>query len=454
MAGGIFTDYNKVRPGAYINTKSTPSVTSESQRGTVLLMNGQVFNWGVNGAVEIESGTDTFKTLGIMFDDDKLKEVRQALQGASRVVFVNANDGDKAKASDASVPYNMVATYAGSRGNDITVDFIQDPVNNSNVIVKTLLSSVIVDTQTVPASKPEMIADNDFVSFSIDQSKANALSTMSGEHAINLQGGTTKALDKAGMVNALSDAMQKTQYDVVTTAGIDASDSIHGLMVSMVKDLRDAQGYKVTAVVPYNGTSYDHEAVTQVANGVIDSAGNIITSSTISAWVAGQSAGIPLNQSLTYATYDGAKQSYPALTQDQIIKALNGGQLVFTDRRNGEVVVEQDINSLTTYGNGKSYQWHKNRELRAMDYIDNKVEEKFESNYIGKATNNSTYRGLFKADLVNFFNGLVQDNVIDTFDKNDLSIEKGTQDDTLIVNYSITPLDSMEKLYSTVTVNR
>lgn len=453
MAGGIFTLHNKVRPGAYINTKSAKPIAKDDSRGIVLLMNGIQYGWGNNGVVELTSDADFQSLLGVKNNNPSLLTVNEALKGATQVLLVNANDGNHAQYSDDSLPWTITANYAGTKGNDITIDLIQDAIDNTKIIVKTLFGFDVVDTQTISMNEPNYIQNNDYVSFELDNSKADKLKGFVGQNTVKLTGGTTNPVtDLSKQMNLLSAAMQKNHFTVATTAGFEENSNIHSLLVEMVKDLRDKQGLKVTAVVPYNTTKYDYEAVSVVENGVILQDGTIITPTVAAAYFAGKSSNVPLNESLTYADYDNAKQSYPALGNEEIIRSLKNGHIVFTDCQQGGVVIEQDINSLINFTDEKSYQFHKNRELRALDEIANNTKMVFERDYIGKSTNNASGRNVFKGDRVEYFKQLIGNNIIG--DYGDLEIEKGEEDDQVVINYSITPVDSMEKLYNTITVTR
>lgn len=453
MAGGDFSAYNKVRPGAYVNVVSEKPMGVQDSRGTVLLMNGGNYGWGKNGIVYIDGDTDLVKTLGVSIFDEKAQTIHEALKNANLVKLINFNMGANATAQDKSIPYNISARYAGTRGNDITIDIAQDITDDSKAVIKTIFGTEVVDTQTIDVNHPESIKDNDFVTF---KAIADGKFDLDGEHTIKLAGGTSQ--DVTNRVDVLSDALsralQSEQYDVATTAGMPVDSKLHVLLAQMVIDLRQKQGYKVTAVVPYSTTKYDDEAVSVIENGVIQGDGTVVSPSVICAWFAGMSASVALNESLTYVPYPSALTASPSLTQDDIIKALKAGHIVFTNRRNGAVVIEQDINSLTTFTSKKSVQFHKNRELRVLDTIANHIETLFEDSFVGSVTNNKDGQSLLKASVVSYFKGLAQDNVIGDFDSSDVVIEKGEADDSVVMSYAITPVDSMEKLYNVVKVTR
>ena len=424
----------------------------QDTRGTVLLMNGINYGWGKNGVIDISQEMNLKNILGVKLEDEKAQTIKQAFQGGvSHVKLINFNMGTAATASDKAFPYQFTAKYNGGRGNDITIDFVQSVSDSNKAVVTTMFGTDVVDSQLIEIDKPEQLESNDFVKIDFTTGKLD----LQGERTVKLAGGNSQDASKLEvMSDALSRALQTEHYNVVTAAGIAASNPIHNLLAQMVKDIRSQQGIKVTAVVPYAGKDYDNEAVSVVDNGVITSDGTIIDNSNICAWFAGQSASVPLNRSLTYVAYEDATTAYPSLTQEDIIKALKAGRIVFSNRRNGSVVVEEDINSLKTFTSGKSSQFRKNRELRALDTIANHVEELFETGFIGSVSNDSNGRTLLKASIMDYFAELASEGVIGDFDAKEIVIEKGSADDTVVMSYAITPVDSMEKLYNTIKVTR
>lgn len=450
MAGGTFTEFNKVRPGAYINTISANKNIVAGNRGTVLLMNGISYGWGRDGIIDITADTDLKNVLGVTSEDEKAVTIKEALKGAVQVKLININGGSKASA-DTGLGITATAKYAGVKGNELMVVFIQDAINFENVTVKTIFGTTVVDTQVISILKPKTLQSNKFIDFQITADEL----TIIGEKTVNLMGGTNQDITNMDLISKrLANALQSEQYQVVTTAGYPFDAHIHKLAAYLVNDLRNKQGYKVTLVVPYDGTTYNNEAVSVVVNGIIDSNDKVLPSTIVAAWYAGQSAAVPFNKSLTYTKYQGAKAVTPVKSNDEIISDLNAGYIVFSQRRNGDVVVEKDINSLTTFTNEKSKQFSHNRVLRALDEIANHINEIFEETYIGQVTNNEDGHSLLKASVIAYFKDLMADNVIKDFNNSDLVIGNGIDDESVVINYAITPLNSMEKLYNTITVTR
>ncbi|NLR31396.1 phage tail sheath C-terminal domain-containing protein [Levilactobacillus tujiorum] len=473
MAGGIWTAQNKRRPGAYINTKGAPQAQPDTDLGRTLLIGSADLGWGPNGVVEADNTTDFRAVLGTTLNDERLIPLRETLKGALTVLYLNQNDGEKAKVEDAKLPWNFTAKYAGTVGNTLTVTVEKDPNDETLVTVKTLLGTTMVDEQIIRTTTASGLESNDYVNvtftgdstepvgevtvsdggadFSAEAGKAK-LDALAASTSYTLTGGTTKASD---VTENLNDVLATENYNVVTTAGFAADNNIHSLVVASVKRLRDEEGYKVRAVVPMmEGTSkYDHEAISVVNNGVELVDGSILTATQAAGWFAGASSAANAGTSLTYTVYPDAINAAPKRTNEQTVNALNAGQIVFTTLRNGSVTVEQDINSLVSITDDKPNAFQKNRVIRTLDTIATNTMETFQSQFLGKVNNDSTGRSLFKANRVSYLKDLSDSTVIQPVDATDLSVEPGEDRDSIFVTLGVTPIDAMEKLYMTIFVN-
>lgn len=156
-------------------------------------------------------------------------------------------------------------------------------------------------------------------------------------------------------------------------------------------------------------------------------------------------------QSLTYAQYPGAAEANPKLTDAQAQEAIQNGYLCFIDTF-GSVKVCTDINSLTTFTTDKGQEFSKNRVMRVIMQFCNDVYQQFSQYYIGKVDNNDTGRNLLKGWIVGYLNEMQANNGIQNFDAEDVTIEPGTAIDSVLVYAAIQPVDSVEKVYLSVTV--
>ncbi|WP_288531421.1 phage tail sheath family protein [uncultured Secundilactobacillus sp.] len=474
MAGGTWTKQNKVRPGAYINTKSAPTSKPDTSIGRTLLIGSAVLNWGANGVIELDSDSDFKALLGTDLTDSRLVALRETLKGALTVLYLNANAGEKAKAEEAALPWSFTAKYPGTLGNSLSVNVEKDPNDETRITVSTLLGTEIVDQQVVRTTTASGLESNSYldITFTGDNTEPtpkvtaidggadfsakagkDKLEALPGSTNYVLAGGSTTESDD--LADLIDEAMGSEVFQVVTTAGNTLDSEIHSLVAQAATRLRNDEGYKILAVVPQieGGQKYDTEAVTDVLNGVVLEDGTTVEAKDAAGWFAGASSAAGYKGSLTAATYPGAVSAYPKLNNELIIDALEDGHVVFAGRRDGTVVVEQDINTLTTFTKDKGAIFHKNRTLRTMDYIANNTYDVFHTAFIGKVDNNGTGRDLFKANRVAFLKNLQANGAIRDFDATvDIEVLPGNDKDAIVVNLAITVVDAMEKLYMTITV--
>ena len=136
----------------------------------------------------------------------------------------------------------------------------------------------------------------------------------------------------------------------------------------------------------------------------------------------------------------------------EIIELLQKGEFLFVERGD-KVVVEQDINSFTGYTPNKGKAFSKNRVTRVTDGLQNDIKKIFEDYYIGKADNNADGRNMLRAEIVHYLETLQGINAVQNFSADDdIEVLPGEAIDAVVVNLHIQPVDSMEKLYMSVTL--
>lgn len=180
MAGGTWIDQNKVRPGVYINYKSSPQALSTmGERGTVAI--ARQLSWGeVGKLIAIEDPSDCATKLGYSSTADEMLFIRQILLGSNRTngakkVLVWRLDCAGASKASALLGADTGAAkaearYVGTRGNDISI--VVTVVNNSDnkpvgYAVQTLLAGKVVESVTVKQDATgNQIESNSYVVFS------------------------------------------------------------------------------------------------------------------------------------------------------------------------------------------------------------------------------------------------------------------------------------------------
>ena len=180
MAGGTWIDQNKVRPGVYINYKSSPQALSTmGERGTVAI--ARQLSWGeVGKLIAIEDPSDCATKLGYSSTADEMLFIRQILlgsnrtNGAKKVLVWRLDCAGASKASallgTETGAAKAEARYVGTRGNDISI--VVTAINNSEntpvgYAIQTLLAGKVVESVTVKSNATgNQIESNSYVVFS------------------------------------------------------------------------------------------------------------------------------------------------------------------------------------------------------------------------------------------------------------------------------------------------
>ena len=437
MPGGTWTTQSKTRPGVYINFRSEQQTLGTlGERGIVSLP--LALPWGpAKQVTAVEAGADTFEALGYPITAPQLLLVREALKRARTLLLYRLNTGTQASATVGGL--TVTAKYGGTRGNDISIIIQANIDDPAKFDVKTLVSGQEVDSQTVAT---------------LDELAGNAWVNFTGTGEVTPTAGTPLTGGADGTVTAQDylDYLAAIEVYDFNTIGLTATDTAtKEVFVSFCRRLREDEGKKIQVVLE-NYPEADYEGVISVKNGVVLADGTTLTAAQAVAWVAGATAGAAANQSLTYQAYDGAVDVAPRYTNNQIIAALQNGEFVFIPM-DGRAVVEQDINTLHTFTPEKGKAFSKNRVLRVLDGLANDYMRVFSKSYIGKVPNNDDGRALFKSEIINITNQYANIGAVQNFDpQTDLDVQPGVDADAVVVNQWVQPVDSIEKIYMTVTV--
>lgn len=439
MAGGVFTTQNKVRPGAYINFKGINSnIGNTGQRGIVVL--GLSLPFGPEHsfikikAEDLVNGQSE-KLIGLRATDKGAKVIKLALQNAQSVLLYRLNNAG-VKATESIGGIKATAKYPGTAGNFISISV--KALENNIYQVVTFFNNVQKDVQNIKTK--EELKNNDFVEFEVTGNITASVATL-------LAGGvdgTVGETDKSGYLDAVS----SETFNTISSYGMNTDK-----VVELVKSMRENYGKKVQGIVGTSNNIINYEGIIQTRGQGYKTADMEVSGEEFLVWLAGATAGAGVAESNTYKVIDNAVEIINPVKDEEIIELLNNGYLIITKRRNGEIVIERDINSLITIGENKNSSFQKNRVIRILDEISNYASETFETNFIGKINNDETGRNLFKSNIVQFITNLVNLGAIQNFDsKKDIQVAPGEQTDGMTLYLSIQPIDALEKLYMTVDV--
>lgn len=438
MAGGIFTSQNKARPGAYINFKSVSSQSNGiGDRGIVTMPLPMI--WGAEDTIiniysnDITTGKALDK-IGLYGYEAEAQIIREALKNSYMLLAYRLDSGGQNATGDIGT-LTAVAKYPGEFGNRIS---IQVKERGAKFDVNTLIDSRVVDIQTV--STVSELVSNDWVDFA-------------GTGALTANAGTKLSAGANGTIKTESYGkyLEKIKTKVFNTMGIyTTNDTIKGQVVEFIKQLREIKGKKVQVVInDYAQANY--EGVISVDQGYKTLTETVPLDSFVS-YVAGLTAGSGINKSNTYNVIDGAIEIINPKTDEELESEITKGKLLISYRQDESVIIESDINTLCEYGDDKGKEFSKNRVIRTLDDINNTVKLKFEKSFIGKIDNTDEGRNMLKSDIISYLSELQRMSAIKDFVAEDVTVAAGDNIDSVVIDLAVKPVDSMEKLYMTVSV--
>ncbi|MEG2119878.1 MAG: phage tail sheath C-terminal domain-containing protein, partial [Pseudoflavonifractor sp.] len=153
--------------------------------------------------------------------------------------------------------------------------------------------------------------------------------------------------------------------------------------------------------------------------------------------------------SLTYKKYDGAASVSGAKDNAAAVAAINAGEFFFSISEAGEVVVEYDINSLTTFTTKKTKDYRKNRVMRVYDTFGEWCVLNFPPNKFDNDPDGwGSMEGIGRAGLTQFGEAHAIHNInLET----DFTVDRQTSHgDETYFNVALQATDGSEKAYFTI----
>ncbi|MET3616593.1 hypothetical protein ABID14_000213 [Peptoniphilus olsenii] len=439
LGGGTFLTQNKVLPGSYINYVSVPRASNFfSDRGYATI--GMELDWGETGKIITLEASDlqneSLELLGYSFTDDKMKPLRDLMQGAKTLYLYRLNDEGGKKATATIGSLTVTAKYEGIRGNDIQI-IIEKDIDEDGYLVITKMGDATINEQLV--KKATELKENSAVVFS---SESDELETTVGT---KLTGGENGKVVGESHSRYLEE-VEKYDFNVIGYAGTD--ETVKLLYKEFMRRMREDEGVKFQLVL-YNmkKDKANHKGLINVFNKVTDDENE----AAVVYWVTGQEAGCPINRSLTNKIYGGEYVIDTGYKKREAEQAIKNGYFFFYGR-NDEVRVLEDINSFTEFTLYQNSDFSKNQVIRVLDQRAKDIAIIFNKYYLGKVQNNEDGRIGFWNELVKHAETLTELGAIEDYESNDSTVEKGFEKDAIVVHDFLMPVMAMQKLYMTIHV--
>lgn len=442
MAGGRWLSQNKVRPGAYINFTAVarPTMTvGDRGIGTMAIP----LSWGPEGELIDVYSTDmtdgsSLAKVGFTAFDAESKLLNLMLSNCYKALVYRLDSGG-VQATITADNLTAKAKYPGTKGNLITIQVVDR--GDGIFRVTTYVDGVSKDSQD--ASTVQELIANDFVEFS----GFGALEVNAGAP---LTGGTNGTINTSTAYPAYLALARKARWQ--TMALTQDNDTFASQFATFADQMRDEEGKYVQVVVANYDAADSIGVINSDCGAIVD--GVTITAEEATAWVAGITAGASIVQSNVAKTFSGATRILNERTNSEIIATLEKGMFILSTNQRGEIVVEDDINSLHTFTSELSEDMRLNQIIRVMDEIGTTATDTWEQSFKGKVQNNTTGRAVFKSTLLTYFNELQNLGAIDNFaGADDITVAAGTAKDAVRVDVNVQPIAAMSKLYMTVYVS-
>lgn len=433
LGGGTFLVQNKELPGAYINFVSrTAASAALSERGIVTMP--LELDWGVSGEVFEVTNSDfqknSMELFGYEYTSDRLKGLRDLFLNTQILYGYRLNGNGKKAGNDLAE-----ALYCGVRGNDLKIAVQVNPDHEELFDVKTLLETEVVDEQTV-SSAAELTA-NRYV-------KWKSGITLAAAAAIPLTGGENGEVDGASYQTYLD----KIEAYTFNTMGVEVTDdTTKSLFAAFVKRLREEMGVKFQLVL-YDYAKADHMGVISVNNKVLDEGWK---ETALVYWVTGACAGCAVNKSNQNRKYDGEFMVDTPYTQNELKAAIREGKFTF-HKAGTDIRVLEDVNTMVTVSDMMGDVFKDNQTIRVIDQIGNDTAVLFSTKYLGVVPNDAAGRISLWSDIVKHHEQLQEIRAIENFSDTDVKVEQGDTKKSVVVSDLITVVNSMGRLYMTVTV--
>ncbi|WP_233444296.1 phage tail sheath family protein [Anaerostipes caccae] len=445
---------NKTLPGSYYNVVSAKNVSAGlSQRGIVAV--AMELDWGTENkvfSVAAENFDDeAMQLLGYKSDSPKLAAFREIFKN-SRLIYCYRPVKNGVKASNDLAE----ALYPGERGNSIKIAVSANVDDSDKFDVVTIMDGTTMDTQTV-ANANELKA-NDYVTF-------KSVETLTAAAAKALSGGTNGDEITGEEEQAFLDAIESYSFNALCCTSVDPI--VQKLYLSFTKRMRNEVGLKFQTVIhkienaDFEGVvatwndveTVDGKAVSVISDGDGNPTQQItdLGSNAIVYYAAGAIGGCDINASNTNRTYDGELQVITKETQKELEQAIKAGKFMFHNV-DDEVRVLTDINTFVSFKEDKNEDFQSNQTIRVLDQDAIETALLFNNKYLGKVLNDQSGRLSFWNDLVTLANEFSTLGAIEDFDSANITVERGSGKKTVIATKLLKPVNCMEQLYTTVTV--
>lgn len=458
MAGTYAIGEKKTRPGVYHRRENAGGVPGA---GAVNGIGAGVIraNWGpLNEVLTFEPSTDVKKVYGYGLSQDLITEMFNG--GISSGAFIRAGNGGTAPSivlqGDSGEAGSIQGKYVGDRAFTITIRDSLSGEQRECIIydgetefVKVSYTSGESEIHALKAALEA--ATNDFVVLPQQSATGKLQDIMQNPFVA----GTNPKVTTEDYSNAFS-LLEPVTFNVLC---VDTEDTaVHLLLAAFLNRIYMDGAYPMGCVagksdIPLkdrmtNAAALNDEKMHYVLNSAIDASNSRYEGYKLAARIGGMIAAVPSNQSLTHTVVSGFTDLAENLTNSQVEAALKKGCIVLTKNSNGQVWIEQGINTLITPNADQDEGWKKIRRVKTRFELMQRVDDTI-APLIGKVNNDTNGRATVMAAGQGIINTMIgEGKLLD----GSLMLEDSAnppQGDSAWFVFVIYDVDSVEKVYLT-----
>lgn len=463
---GTFTiGETKIRPGEYHRFENAGEITAVDARNGIVA--GIIkSNWGpLNQVVAFSPSTAIKSVFGSGLTEQLIAEMFKG--GANTGYFIRVGTGGTAgnitlkdSATESVNAVTITAKYVGARAFKVT---IRDSLVNSSkreCIIYDGTSEFEKITFSKNPSGGEAAALVAAINANSKNFTAEKVADGNGTLAAVVQSSFTAGTNPTVNNEAYSNALGVLEAYSFNVLCVDTEDTaVHALVQAFINRTYAAGQYPMAVLSEKNtiantvdvrmshAAAFNDAKIIYVLNGGQTAKGATVGGYLNAARIGGIIANVPANQSVTHYVVSGYAGLSETLTNTQIESALQNGCLVLSTNSNGQVWIEQGINTLVTPSDDEDDGWKKIRRAKTRFELMQRIGDTV-AQLVGAVNNDEDGRSAVAAAGQDIINEMIAESKLSAGTMTE-DEERPASGDSAWFVIAVDDLDSIEKFYLT-----
>ena len=461
MAGYFLLGETKVRPGSYFNIqrKGTNAAVSALNGVTAVLFKA---DFGpLNKVVELSAEDGYESTYGNGMTTDALKEAFAG--GALKIIACRLGDGGTQATvvlkDTEETPANAVtitAKYAGSKPFSVTIrDTLADATKRECIIYSGTSTFEKVEFDKGVGEAAALVAafksSKNFTA-TVATGKENAVLAAVSQSAF------TAGTDPIITTSDYSNAFAQIEAFEFNTICVDTNDTaVHLLLQSFLNRIFKA-GSLAQAVVAESSlveletreahaAAFNDEKMIYVLNAHVNESGTELDGYQVAARIAGMVGAVYAGSSLTHTVISGFSELLERLTNTEMTAAEQKGCFVLSLNKEGQVWIDNAIDTLITPADNQDEGWKKIRRVKTRFELIRRVNATTDK-LVGKVDNDKNGRATVMAQIAGIGKDMIAEGKLIKCTVSESSVYKADGDSAWF-DIDIVDKDSLEHIYLT-----